>query len=86
MMEVVLSESLLWWVKAIEIPALVGLLGLLIKMREDMAATKLETVRNFASIGGVREIEQRLTSHLLRIEAKLDATALKTESLARNPK
>jgi hypothetical protein len=82
-METVFSEGLLWWIKVIELPALAGLLALVIKIREDINIEKIEAIRNFASVNAVRELEQRLVSHLLRIEAKLDTTALKTESLAR---
>ncbi|MBU6234526.1 MAG: hypothetical protein KGQ41_01665 [Alphaproteobacteria bacterium] len=78
-----LPEGLIWWVTAIELPALAGLLALVLKMRETLAAEKLDAMRSFASVAAVRELEQRLVSHLLRIEAKLDTTALKTESLTR---
>lgn len=75
--------SLQWWITVIEVPALAGLLALVLKMRDMIAQEKLDAMRSFASIGAVRELEQRLVSHLLRIEAKLDTTALKTEGLAR---
>ena len=35
---------------------------------------KLDVARNYASIAYLKDVENRLTSHLLRIEAKLDAT------------
>jgi hypothetical protein len=85
-MDTILSSGFLWWITAIELPALAGLLALYMKLRDAVVAEKLESLRNFASVSGVREIEQRLTSHLLRIEAKLDTTALKTEALARGEK
>ncbi len=85
-MDTILSSGFLWWITAIELPALAGLLALYMKLRDAVVAEKLESIRNFASVSGVREIEQRLTSHLLRIEAKLDTTALKTEALARGEK
>lgn len=85
-MDTILSSGFLWWITAIELPALAGLLALYMKLRDAVVAEKLESIRNFASIGGVRELEQRLVSHLLRIEAKLDTTALKTEALARGEK
>lgn len=78
-----LSDEFMWWITAIEIPALAGLLALVLKMREALAQEKLEAMKAFASVSAVRELEQRLVSHLLRIEAKLDTTALKTEALAR---
>ncbi len=82
-METILSSGVLWWITAIELPALAGLLALYMKLRDAVVAEKLEAMRVFSTVSSVREIEQRLTSHLLRIEAKLDTTALKTESLAR---
>lgn len=83
MMETILSGGFSWWITAIEIPALAGLLALILRMRETLAAEKLEAMRVFATVSAVRELEARLVSHLLRIEAKLDTTALKTESLIR---
>lgn len=84
-MENFLGNGILWWITAFEIPALAGLLALVLKLRDVIVQEKLEAMKSFASIGAVRELEQRLVSHLLRIEAKLDATALKTEALARGP-
>lgn len=78
-----LTNEVMWWITAIELPALAGLLALVLKLRETLAAEKIEAMRVFASVAAVRELEQRLVSHLLRIEAKLDTTALKTEALAR---
>lgn len=52
------------------------------QLREGISAFKLEVAKNYASHGDLRELEERLVSHLLRIEAKLDATALKAESLS----
>ena len=77
------SGGVLWWITAIELPALAGLLALCLRLRDSIAQERLEAMKSFASIGAVRELEQRLVSHLLRIEAKLDTTALKTESLVR---
>lgn len=51
------------------------------QMREALAAFKLEVAKSYASITDMRDLENRLVGHLLRIEAKLDATALKTEAL-----
>lgn len=44
-------------------------------LREALAAFKLEVARGYASIGYLKDVENRLTAHLLRIEAKLDHTA-----------
>ncbi len=41
-------------------------------IRDDLAAYKLEVARTYASLVHLKEVETRLTEHLLRIEAKLD--------------
>lgn len=41
-------------------------------MRESLAAYKLEVAKSYASIPYLKEVERRLTSHLVRIENKLD--------------
>ena len=51
------------------------------QLREALSAFKLEVAKTYASISDLRDLESRLVSHLLRIEAKLDATAMKTEAL-----
>lgn len=51
------------------------------QLREALAAFKLEVAKSYASIADMRELEGRLVAHLLRIEAKLDKTAMKTEAL-----
>lgn len=81
-----------WWVTAIEIPALSSLFWLcwrnknevdctILSLRKDLVRFQLEVARSYAQSSDLRELEGRLTSHLLRIEAKLDTTALKTEAL-----
>lgn len=52
-----------------------------IQLRDALASFKLEVAKNYASISDLRELEGRLVGHLLRIEAKLDTTAMKTEAL-----
>lgn len=52
------------------------------QLREGLHAFKLEVAKTYASQQDLRVIEDRLVEHLLRMEAKLDATALKTESLS----
>lgn len=83
-----------WWITAVELPALAGLLWLSLRNKRDMeaavdrvraeaderagrlrdslAAYKLEVAKSYASIAYLKEVERRLTSHLLRIEDKLD--------------
>ncbi len=51
------------------------------QMREALHAFKLEAAKTYASQRDLRDLELRLVEHLLRIEAKLDATALKAEAL-----
>ena len=85
--------DLIWWITVVDLPAMVGLLWMILKLRaengaehddlrEELHAFKLEVAKNYASQADMRSIEKRLVAHLLRIEAKLDATALKTEGLA----
>ncbi|MES2728504.1 MAG: hypothetical protein V4621_00195 [Pseudomonadota bacterium] len=50
-------------------------------LRDALAAHRLEVARNYAQIADMRDLERQLIDHLLRIEAKLDKTALKAEAL-----
>ncbi len=50
------------------------------QLREALNAFKLEVAKTYASHTDLRDLEGRLVGHLLRIEAKLDATALKAEA------
>jgi hypothetical protein len=98
-----LSNDIIWWLTAIDLPALSGISAFIwrtrrdcdmslrrlreivdargAQMREALSAFKLEVAKNYASITDMKELEMRLVSHLLRIEAKLDTTAMKTEAL-----
>lgn len=51
------------------------------KLKESLSAFKLETARTYAVIGDLKEVESRIIDHLLRIEEKLDKTAMKAEVL-----
>lgn len=51
------------------------------QLRDALSSFKLEVAKGYASITDMRELEDRLVGHLLRIEAKLDTTAMKTEAL-----
>lgn len=42
--------------------------------REALAAYKLEVAKSYASTAQLKDLEKRLTDHLLRIESKLDQT------------
>jgi len=90
-----LNADMLWWITAVELPALAGLFWLdwrnrrdtdmalddlrhesetgLRWLRDHLAAYKLEVAKSYASIGYLKEVERRLTDHLIRIEDKLDA-------------
>ncbi len=56
------------------------------QLRDALNAFKLEVAKTYASHTDLRDLEGRLTSHLLRIESKLDATALKAEALGASKK
>ncbi|MFA5592577.1 MAG: hypothetical protein WC989_04605 [Micavibrio sp.] len=51
------------------------------QLKEALAAFKLEVAKSYASVTDMKDLEARIVSHLLRIESKLDRTALKTEAL-----
>ena len=51
------------------------------QLREALSSFKLEVAKHYAPASEMRELEDRIVAHLLRIEAKLDKTALKTEAL-----
>jgi len=52
------------------------------QLREALFSFKLEVAKTYASQSALREVEYRIVDHLLRIEKKLDTTALKAESLS----
>ncbi|HYD31868.1 MAG TPA: hypothetical protein VEB64_13595 [Azospirillaceae bacterium] len=86
-----------WWITAVELPVMGGLLLLINRLRhyvdttldafrlrvdtaqtqvrESLAAYKLEVAKTYVSMSTLKDVEQRLTDHLLRIEAKLDDVA-----------
>ncbi|HLO77119.1 MAG TPA: hypothetical protein VK196_11755 [Magnetospirillum sp.] len=45
------------------------------QLREALAAYKLEVAKTYATTGTLKDVERRLTEHLVRIEAKLDAVS-----------
>ena len=99
----IFDSGLIWWITAVDLPALSGLLWLIFhsrgeakdaigtlhetldvrsnQLREALSAFKLEVAKSYASVGDMKDLENRIVSHLLRIESKLDQTALKAESL-----
>ncbi|MAI62559.1 MAG: hypothetical protein CBB87_08800 [Micavibrio sp. TMED27] len=52
------------------------------QFKEALHSFKLEVAKSYASHSDLRELETRLVQHLLRIEAKLDKTALKAEAIS----
>ncbi|NCO02713.1 MAG: hypothetical protein GW903_00810 [Alphaproteobacteria bacterium] len=52
------------------------------QLREGLLGFKLEVAKTYASIMEMKDVEGRIVTHLLRIESKLDKTALKTEALS----
>ncbi|MGH1378108.1 MAG: hypothetical protein ACRBB3_04735 [Alphaproteobacteria bacterium] len=56
------------------------------QLRDALFAFKLEVAKNYASQKDLRSAESSIIKHLLRIEAKLDKTALKTEGLSASKK
>ncbi len=53
------------------------------QLRDALSAFKLEVAKNYASRSDMRSLESRIIEHLLRIETKLDSTALKTARLGK---
>lgn len=76
-----MPENFIWWLSAIEIPVLSGLFWMVWKLKTELSDYKIEVANHYARLSDVMQLESRLTSHLLRIEVKLDVTALKTEAL-----
>lgn len=83
------TVDLMWWVTAVELPALGGLLWLLWRTRQDtdtrtgavreaLADYKLEVARTHVSMATLKDVENRLRAHLERIELKLDAVQVRS--------
>lgn len=51
------------------------------QLREALSSFKLEVAKSYASVVDMKDLEQRIVSHLLRIESKLDHTSLVTAEL-----
>lgn len=89
------DSAVAWWITAVELPVLAGLFWLVHKnkkegdrdaasLRAGLMDFKLEVAKSYASISDVKDLEVRLVAHLLRIEAKLDRTALKAETMRKD--
>jgi hypothetical protein len=88
MMTSFLSESLVTWIVAVDIPLATTFFVIFSRfkrdvdiltdsLRERLNAYKLDVAQNYASINHVKDLESRLIAHLLRIETKLDNTTFK---------
>jgi hypothetical protein len=91
-MEEIIPRTVLWWLVTVDMPIAAGVLVMISRMRREFEQTlqqintaihdhKLEVARAYAPLNHVRDLEQRLVAHLLRIESKLDNTALKTQTV-----
>lgn len=78
-------NEIMTWAAIIEVPLFAALFRMLTKNRqssaeaddktkEALADFKLHVARNYASLNYLKDVENRLTNHLLRIEKKLDDT------------
>ena len=61
------------WLSAVELPAFAWMVWHLVRTRAELVEFKLEVARKYASLDTLREVEGRLTTHLVRIEDKLEA-------------
>ncbi|WP_338664028.1 hypothetical protein VQH23_02445 [Pararoseomonas sp. SCSIO 73927] len=52
------------------------------RTREDLAAFKLEVARTYVPLSLIRDVDGRLTAHLIRIEQKLDEATRAAHSTA----
>ena len=75
--------ELLKWVALIELPIFAALFKMTIRHKKDyeqelakckeaLAEFKLHAARNYVSVNQLKDVENRLTDHLIRIEKKLD--------------
>jgi len=51
------------------------------QIKDSLSTFRLEAARTYAQINDVKDVELRIVKHLLRIEEKLDKTAMKAEVL-----
>ncbi len=89
-MSEVIFQTFGWWIGVIELPVVSALFWMIWNSRKDfeqglqevraeLALHMIDVARTYAQTKDLRLLENRLTAHLLRIEAKLDVTALKAE-------
>ena len=76
------------WITMIEIPVFASLFGLIAKQRKEtesaigvcreaLAEFKVHVARNYVSSSTLKDVENRLTACLLRIEKKIDNMEMK---------
>lgn len=91
-----LSTTLLQWIAIVDAPLITAFIitftrlrgdvnRQIEKLREKLNACKLDMAQNYASVNQVKDLEARLIAHLLRIETKLDNTALKAHAVYVGP-
>jgi len=89
-------DQLIWWITAVDVPLVTAFVVSFNRMRQGLdqqlgdlrdrfTTYKLEVAQNYASINHVKDLESRLIAHLLRIETKLDNTALKAHAVYVSP-
>ena len=78
-----IAADLNWWITVIEIPVITALFWMIWRLRDEISNHKIKVAEDYAERADVKILEQRLTAHLLRIEAKLDVTALKAERISK---
>ena len=95
--DMILSGDLIWWITLVEIPAIAAVAGLFWRLRDrfgteiaglrrELTDHRLEVAQHYASVDLLKDTEKRLTSHLLRIEAKLDSRSFTSpQTSARMP-
>lgn len=91
-MTTLLPETILWWIVAVDIPIFSTVFMMLARtrrhveerqeiLRDALAAHKLEVAQSYVSNEQLKDLESRVIAHLIRIETKLDRTALKAHAL-----
>ncbi len=91
-----IPDHLRWWIAAVDVPLIAAFIAAFTQfrntvtrqvddIRERFTAYKLEVAQSYASINHVKDLESRLIAHLLRIETKLDNTALKAHAIYVSP-
>ncbi len=79
-----MTISFFEWVTLIELPVFIAIFKMLLRERfelqtikDALADFKLHVARNYVSVTYLKDVENRLTNHLLRIEQKLDEVTKK---------